>query len=116
MPRYLLALYEEPANFQDFSPQELQGIVDRYSAWGRELEARGHLVASDKLQDGTGRVLRRDGGEVRVVDGPYSETKEILGGFFVLRAESYEQAVELARGCPHLEYSGTVEIREIDDL
>lgn len=116
MPRFLFALYHDPSAYQAFAPDELQAIVEQYVAWRQGLEARGHLVASDKLQDGTGRVLRRDGGRLRVVDGPYSEAKELLGGFFVVRAESYEQAVELARDCPHLGYSGTIEIREIDEL
>lgn len=116
MPRYLLALYDDPATFQDFSPAELEECVGRYVAWGKDLEARGHLANSSKLQDATGRVLRRDAGRVKVVDGPYSETKEILGGFFLIDAESYEHAVELARDCPHLDYSGTIEIRELDEV
>jgi hypothetical protein len=49
-----------------------------------------------------------------VTDGPYVETREVLGGFFHLVAESFDQAVELARDCPHLEY-GTIEIREVEN-
>lgn len=115
MPSYLLALYDDPASFADLTPEEMQACIAEYSAWGRSLEERGLLVASDKLQDGSGRVMRKDGGDVRVIDGPYSETNEVLGGFFVVRADDYDGAVALARECPHLTYEGTIEIREIEE-
>jgi len=117
MPRYLLALYDDPAEYQDLPPEELRGIIEKYRAWTRKLEDKGHLVTSDKLRDGSGRVLRggRDG-RAQVVDGPYSESKEVLGGFFLLEAASYDEAVELCRDSPHLESSGAIEIREVDEL
>ena len=57
-----------------------------------------------------------NGGQVRVTDGPYSETKEVLGGYYIVAAESYDRAVDLARDCPHFEYGGTIEVREIDTM
>jgi hypothetical protein len=91
----------------------MQAIIERYKAWSAALAAKGHLLGGDKLQDGTGRVLRNSKAQVTVTDGPYAETKEIIGGFFRIEADSYEQAVELARDCPHLAF-GPVEIRQID--
>ena len=52
-------------------------------------------------------------GKVHITDGPYTESKEIIGGFFVLKAENYEEAVKFASDCPHLEY-GTIEVRRIE--
>jgi len=51
---------------------------------------------------------------MRVTDGPYSETKEILGGYFTVTADNYEAAVKRAGECPHLEFGGTIEVREVD--
>jgi hypothetical protein len=110
----MLLLYDHPSDFQDFSPEEMQKIIQRYTAWGDKLRAEGRLVDSHKLTDGEGRVLRRSGGDVRIVDGPFSETKEVIGGYFTVSAASYDEAVEIARGCPHLDYSGVLEIREVE--
>ena len=59
--------------------------------------------------------VARDG-QVRVTDGPYSETKEVLGGYYIIEAGSYDQAIERSRDCPHLEYGGTIEVREVDKI
>ena len=57
--------------------------------------------------------MRSENGKVRTTDGPYSETKEVLGGFFIIEAANYEEAVERASDHPTLEYGGTLEIRQI---
>jgi hypothetical protein len=113
MPNYLLFLYESPDAFTETSPDEMQAIIQKYRDWRMRLQKNGVLVGGEKLQDGTGRVMRRTGGETSVVDGPYTESREIIGGFFEIQAANYEQAVETARDCPHLEY-GTIEIREVE--
>jgi len=46
--------------------------------------------------------------------GLYSETKEVLGGYYIIEAASYDQAIERSRDCPHLEYGGTIEVRQVD--
>jgi hypothetical protein len=51
-----------------------------------------------------------------VLDGPFSETKEIIGGYFAIQAEDYDEAVSLAGECPHLDYGGLIELREVDVL
>ena len=117
MPEYMLLLYEEPDVFERMSPEELQRAIERYRAWGESLRESGALLASDKLTDLEGRVLKKpEGGEVRVHDGPFAETKEVIGGYFSIRAAGYDEAVELASGCPHLDYGGTIEVREIDRM
>lgn len=113
MPNYMLLLHEDPAVFQDMSADDMQAIIKKYSAWKQQMEKTGKLTDGKKLSDGEGRVLRRNGGQIGISDGPYTESKEVIGGLFEIVADNYDQAVEIARQCPHLEY-GTVEVREIE--
>lgn len=115
MSKYLLFLYDNP-NQPELSPEEMQSIFEKYMAWNQELEAAGKLVSSEKLVDGEGRMLLHQGGNVRVLDGPYGETKEVIGGFFMIQAESFDEAVDIARGCPHVAiYGNPIEIRQVDE-
>jgi hypothetical protein len=116
MPKYMLLLHDDPASFATISPEEMQRVIEKYVKWGQKLRTSGILVASDKLTGEPGRVMRRRNGQVRVTDGPYSETKEVLGGYYTIEAASYEQAIERARDCPQLEYGGTIEVRQVDEL
>lgn len=116
MPSYMLLLYGEPQVDPALSPEEMQSVIQKYYDWREKLQDEGKLIGSDKLKDGEGRVLRGHNGRMRVLDGPYSETKEVIGGYFAIRASDYDQAVEIAGECPHLAYGGTIEIREIDQL
>jgi len=59
--------------------------------------------------------MKQSGEKLIVTDGPYAETREILGGYFAFDADSFEQVVELASDCPHLQF-GTIEIREVEKL
>ena len=115
MANFMLLLYNGPNDFDGVSPEEMQGVIERYKAWGERLSESGHFLASDKLKDEEGRVLRRTNGKMRVLDGPFSETKELIGGYFTVRAESYDEAVKLCEDCPHLEF-GTIEVREIHEV
>ena len=115
MPNYLFLLHENPSTLEHVSPEEMQAIIQEYSTWKKRMQSAGVLVRGEKLQDGTGRVLRRASGDLAVMDGPYAESKEIVGGLFEIQAKNYEHAVEAARDCPHLQY-GTIEIREIEPV
>jgi len=113
MPKYLLFLREDPAVFAHISPEEMQAIIGRYKRWRESLAAKGRQAGGQKLRDHEGRMLRSTAGKLVVTDGPYAETREILGGYFEVTADSFDQAVELSRDCPHLEY-GNIEIREVE--
>lgn len=113
MSRFLLLLNENPSQNPEWSPEEMQAIIRRYQAWRESLGAR--VLDGQKLKDEGGKVLRSAETAVRVLDGPYTEAKEVLGGFFLIEADSYEHAVELAQGCPHLDY-GWITVREIDEV
>ena len=113
MPNYMLLLLDEPKNFANVSPAEMQAIVERYIAWGDQLKKSGKLVSSDKLTDDGGKRLTKQGGKLVVVDGPYAEAREVVGGYFVVRASGYEEAVAMCRDCPHLDF-GIVDVREVE--
>ena len=114
MPKYMLLLHDNPASFADVSPEQMQKVIEKYMAWGDRLRQDGQMHAGDKLTDEPGKVVRRRDGQVRVTDGPYSETKEVLGGYYIIEAASYDQAIERSRDCPHLEYGGAIEVRQVD--
>lgn len=112
MPKYLLLLRGPTEPLKDLSPDEIQAIIQKYKAWTEKLKKAGHFVGAEKLSD-DGRVLRRSGTRMASKDGPYIESKEVIGGFFIIEAKTYVQAVELVRDCPNLEW-GPVEVREIE--
>lgn len=99
--KFLLLLYDDASAVAAMSPDERRGIVDEHIAYARMLRERGAHVYSDPLDDPAGaRTLRFGGGQPVVTDGPFLESKEALGGFYVIEAESMNEAVELARGVP----------------
>ena len=115
MTDYLLALYDDPSEFADLSPDEIQAVIGEYLAWSEKLRAADRLIEGNKLADGEGRVLR--GGETpTAVDGPYAEAREVLGGYTLVRAESYDDVTALCADHPHLKYGGTIEIRRIESF
>ena len=91
----------------------MEAIIKRYQTWSANLAAKGHMRGGNKLREGTSRMVQSTGGKVSVTDGPYAESKEVLGGFFLIEAEGFDHAAELASDCPHLDF-GTIEIREIE--
>ncbi|MEO8677760.1 MAG: YciI family protein [Vicinamibacterales bacterium] len=112
MPNYILLLHHEERARPEMSPDEIQAMIQKYVAW-RNKVGNGRAVSGHKLRNSEGRVMRGSGGGVAVKDGPYAEAREVIGGLFIVEAGTYEEAVELSRDCPHLEYGGAIEIREI---
>ncbi|HEY4364328.1 MAG TPA: YciI family protein [Bryobacteraceae bacterium] len=108
MAQYLLLLYQDPKWMQNLSPEEMQKAVEKYTAWMKKSFTKGGQRLS-----GPGKVMRPGEGKPRVVDGPYSETKEALGGYYLIEAASEEEAVTLTMDHPHLEYGGTIEVRHV---
>jgi len=92
----------------------MQQIFGKWMAWMKGMKAKGNYVGGDRLHD-EGKVLRGPRG-TSVTDGPYAEAKETVGGYIIVTADSLEQAVEMAKGCPGLENEGIVEVRHIEEL
>ena len=115
MAKYMLVLRDSGGYPAGISPDEIQRIIEKYRAWSSKVAQMGRLAGGDKLRDGEGRVIRRSGSKTVVTDGPFSETKEVMGGFFLVEAESYDEVVEMAGDCPHLDF-GSIEVREIEPV
>jgi hypothetical protein len=113
MPKFMILPYEHPGVFAGLSPAEMQRIVERYIAWTDRLRSAGKLKQGAKLKDGEGRILWGVGKNLKVTDGPYAETKEIVGGFWIVEAAGYDEAARLCADCPHLEF-GTLSIRALE--
>ncbi|HET9531329.1 MAG TPA: YciI family protein [Blastocatellia bacterium] len=117
MPQYMIISYgpaEVPADME-MSPEMIQAIIQKFNDFTARLQKAG-LSGINKLVDGSGRVLRSSGNKLVVTDGPFAEAKEVIGGYWIIEAAGYDAAVELARHCPSLEFGGTVEVREVEDL
>ena len=115
MAKYLLLLYNDPAGWKALSPDQAQKALEKFVAWRKKLVDQGIYVGSNKLADDPGKILRGSG-QVRVTDGPYSETKEVLGGYFLIEAADYNDAVNKTRDCPGLEFGSTIEVRQVDPM
>ncbi len=118
MQQFILLLHDQMQDnpFFTMSPDEIQAAIREYSAWGQRLDSKGQLVAGEKLKDEGGKQMTMENGDVSVVDGPYAEAKEVIGGFYTIRAESYEHAVELCRDHPHLRFGGRIDVREVESM
>ena len=116
MPKYMMILHDSTTALAAFSPEEIQRIVQRYQAWSDGMAAAGKLSGGEKLRDEGGRHLTAAGGKLVVRDGPYAEVKEIIGGYFIIEAADYDEAVQLSSDCPHLALGGRIELREVEAL
>lgn len=92
------------------SPEQSQASMQKWFDWIGELSAKGRYVAGDPLLK-AGKTL--EGKKTVVMDGPFAEGKELVGGYFIIKAESLEEATELAFGFPDFDTQGSVEVREI---
>ena|ERR1700731_4823914 len=109
MSQYMLLLYDDPTGWRTLSPEEMQKGLEKYMAWTK----KPFVVDSKRLAEDAGRVIRSDRGKPRTGDGPYSETKEILTGYYTIEAANYEEAVQRSLDPPHLEHGGTMEVRQL---
>jgi hypothetical protein len=115
--RYLLLLYDDAAAIEAMPPEARRAIVDEHIAYSRMLRERGAHVYADPL-DGpeTARTIRfDDGAEPTITDGPFLETKEALGGFYVIDCPTIDDAIELARQVPRSP-GLTAELRPIPEI
>lgn len=119
MSQFMLILYDTPEmgqKFQSFSPEQMQAAIGKYFAWAENLKSQGVHKGGNKLKDEPGKVMLPAAGKPEVVDGPYLETKELVGGYFLIEADSYDAAVKICSDCPQLELGGKMEVREIDQV
>lgn len=109
-PMFALFLYSpatEPENDEH---------VQEYAGWIRNVGKSGRLAGGEKLTN-TGRVLQMTEGNLSIAGFPTApQNQMVLGGYFIIQAKNYEEAVQIATSCPHLKYGGIIELRQIDSI
>jgi len=95
------------------SPEEMEASMKKWMDWMGNFAAQNKLIDRGNRLHGAGKVVNP--GNV-ITDGPYTEIKELIGGYTLVRAESLDEAAEMAKNCPILEMGGNVEVREINPM
>src|SRR4030095_10183866 len=93
------------------SPEKMQEMMQKWMAWMKQLTEKGHIKDIGQPLEHTGKLVK--GKQKIVTDGPFAETKDIVGGYTLIEARDLDQAVELSKGCPIFEVDGAVEVRPV---
>ena len=111
--QYLCLIYEDEREMAGRTEADQEAILRDYRAFTDQIVASGEFRAGEALQPvGTATSVRVREGEVMLTDGPFAETREQLGGFYLIEAESLDRAVAIAAGIPTA-HTGTIEVRPI---
>jgi hypothetical protein len=110
---YMLMMVEQVGQRQSRTEAEGREAYARMVSWSQRLQERGLLLAAESLRSqASASRVRVKGGEKHVTDGPFAETKEMIGGFFLVSCATQQEAIELASECPAAEWL-TVEVRGV---
>jgi hypothetical protein len=102
-------------DYARYTPEQVQMAVQKYRDWSEALHQQKRLISAERLKE-VGQVLRVREGQI-VVDGPFAETKEGIGGYYLIEADSEADAINIAKGCPiFAEERGSIELRAIDHM
>jgi hypothetical protein len=111
--QYILLIYADESRFQTLTQQQAGETIAAYGAYTTALRQAGVLLASDRLRPtATATTVRVDGGTTQVLNGPYAETKEQLGGFYLLDVPDLDAALAWAARCPGAAH-GSIEVRPV---
>jgi len=113
MKDFLLVFRNERSTAPKQSAEEMQATLKLWIDWIGGIAAQNKLVDRGNRLVDTGKVVRP--GKV-VTDGPYTEIKEFIAGYTIIKCASYDEAVEISKGCPALNMGGNVEVREINPI
>ena len=114
--RYMLLIYADQTMWNVMSEAEQQAGLEEYSKYSNWLVEKGWMRAGDQLADtDQATVVREADGKILATDGPFAETKEQLGGYYIVECANLDEAIEAAGKLPAVKY-GTVEVRPIIDM
>ena len=113
MKDFLLVFRTDYSTMPKLSPEEMQANTKRWMDWVGGIAAQNKLTDRGNRLHPSGKVLKANN---VIADGPYTEIKECIIGYTMVKANSYEEATALAQGCPVLEIGGNVEVREVNAL
>lgn len=113
MSKFMFVYRDDPSQPQP-SPEEMQQAMQVWMKWIEDGMAAGWLVDGGDALVPSGKVV---GPDAQVTDGPFAESKELVSGYSIVNASSYDEAVELAKGCPMITvHHGHVEIRQFAEF
>jgi hypothetical protein len=113
MTQYMLLIYGDESVWAGLTPDQISAEMGAYFAYTEELVKAGVMVGGDELHPvATAKTLSIADGKQKVVDGPFAETKEALGGYYIVNVESIEDALSWAAKCPGARY-GRIEVRPV---
>jgi hypothetical protein len=108
--KYMLLIYDNPANWTDVTDEQMKGLYQEYGA----VSANPATVHGAQLKPvETAKTVRITDGKTLVTDGPFAETKEQLGGYYLVEADSIDEAAKIGAQIPSARMGGSVEVREI---
>jgi hypothetical protein len=111
--RYMLLIYGDESGFDNITEAEMAEEMAAYTAFGAEVHEKGVFLSGDALQPTrTATTVRVRDGKMLTTDGPFAETKEALGGFYILNCQNLDEALEYAAKIPGAK-SGSVEVRPV---
>jgi len=111
--KYLLMIYSDEHAFEAMSEDERHEVYAAYDELMKDLAAKGHMLGGDELAPtSTATTVQVRGGERLVTDGPFAETKEQLGGYFLIDVDDLDAAIDIAARIPSVQ-SGSIEVRPI---
>jgi hypothetical protein len=96
------------------SPEQYQQAMQKWMAWFKEMAEKGHVKNQGHPLERAGKVVR--GSAKSIIDGPFVEAKDVIGGYSLIEAKDLDEAIELSKGCPILEVEGAVEVRPVMQL
>ena len=113
--RYLCLIYHEEKKFQGMTKSELDALMGEYFTFTREIRDSGHYVNGNDLQPvRSATTVRVRDGKASTTDGPFAETKEQLGGYYLIEARDLNEAIQVASRIPSARL-GSIEVRPIQE-
>ena len=113
MANFLFVYRARPEGYATMTPEQMQEHMQKWNAWIAEGFQKGWMVDAGDGLESEGRMVNA---KKVVIDGPFVESKEIVGGFSIVQADGIDQAAEFAKGCPALTVGGSVEVRPLAGL
>ncbi|MBA3454459.1 MAG: YciI family protein [Deltaproteobacteria bacterium] len=111
--QYLLLIYDNEKVWADMSPEESGKLFGEYMQFSKEIRESGHFIAGEALQQvHTATTVRSRNGKTTTTDGPFAETREQLGGFYMINAKDLDEATAIAARIPSAKI-GSIEVRPI---
>ncbi len=114
--KYLLTIYGDETRMASATPEQIGQVMNAYEQYTKELQDAGIMLGGEGLQPtATATTVRGENGQIVTTDGPFAETKEQLGGFYLIEAKDLDDAIHWASKIPDASSGGSVEVRPVMD-